>query len=93
MLVFIQHNEETSTFSDYYIEMISHCFSDDLDHRREVNVTTFLLNGMPVVDHECGHHLSLISTITSVALSSYGPIAHLAKPNGLLIHGPGGRRV
>ena len=51
MLVFIQHNEETSTFSDYHVEMISHYFSDDLDHRREVNVTTFLLNGMTVVDH------------------------------------------
>ena len=30
MLFFIQYNdEETSTFSDYYIEMISHYFSDD----------------------------------------------------------------
>ena len=51
MLFFIQYNEETSTFSDYYIEITTPYFGDDLDHRKKVNVTTFLLRGMPVVDH------------------------------------------
>ena len=37
MLFFFQHHKEKSTFHDYYMEMITANFGDDLDHLRKVN--------------------------------------------------------
>ena len=37
MLFFFQHHEEKSTFHDYYMDMITANFGDDLDHLRKVN--------------------------------------------------------
>lgn len=43
MLFFFQHHEEKSTFHDYYMEMITANFGDDLDQLRKVNVNFSLL--------------------------------------------------